>query len=87
MQTVRPHRVSKGQSNGDKVHKRGSKNGEPPALHWASSGEDMQDQVPSVSYAAMCGQLVARGVTAACPSTVPPLEGFQGDTALAVSQT
>lgn len=43
MQTVRPHRLSKGQSNGDKGHKRGSirKNGELPALYWASSGEDM----------------------------------------------
>lgn len=76
MQTVWPHRLSKRQSNGDKVHKRGSKrkNGELPAPHWSSSGEDMPDRIPKVSYAAMCGQLVAMGVTAACSSTVPPLE-------------
>lgn len=29
------------------------KNGELPAPHWASSGEDMQDKVPKVSYAGM----------------------------------
>lgn len=88
-QTVRPHRLSKGQSNGDKVHKRGSKikKGELPALHWASSGEDMQDKVPRVSYAAMYGQLAAMGVTAACSSTVPRLEDFLGATALARPQT
>lgn len=76
MQTVRPHRLSKGQSNGDKVHERGSKrkNGELLALHWASSGEDTQDKVPKVSYAAMWGQLVA--VTVARSSAVPPLEDF-----------
>lgn len=78
MQTVRPHRLSKRQNNGDKVHKRGSKrkNEELPAPHWASSWEDMQDKFPKVSYAAMCGQLVAMGITAACSRTVPPLEDF-----------
>lgn len=61
------------------------KNGEVPALHWASpDGEGVQDQVPRACYPAMRGQLVSGGLTAACSSpAVPPLEAFLGGTALA----
>ena len=60
------------------------KNAELPALHWASPGEGVQDQVPRARYAAVCGQLVTGGLTAACSSpSVPPLGAFLGGTALA----
>jgi len=59
------------------------KNGELPALHRASPGEGVQDQVPRLCYPAMCGQLLTGGLPAACSSpSVPPPGAFLGGTAL-----